>query len=494
MPRELELRNESGQMAVITALMLIPIMAITGLAVDLHLAVNSKEKVQFAMDAAVIAGARDLQVGKTDDEIRTTVRTYFGQMMNDETHGVSCDEVVVTIPADKDEVQASADCRQRTVLLAALQRDEIPIAVDASATYGINKLDIAFVFDVSGSMSDPVTGTSEEKLEVLKTAALNALDELLPPPGSALEGEVRIAIAPYDHTINVGPYFTAMTDEQPDRTWPSQTRVQTGTVCVRYRNNGSCREWDPVYQMEPNGDHTWVDVDNDIDNTCIYERDGAQAFTDAAPSAGARFGSADPHWFFSANDEQKVRGDEGTTSSNTGSFRLRNNTALNITYDDCSPSEIVPLTYDKPTLTTAINGLTANFATNGSLGFAMGWYLISPGWSYVWPVGSEPHGYTDPNVRKVIIMMTDGSFNTWRTDAGTYGNGWDRMTTLCNAAKAEGVFVYSIVFDLNNTTAETVLRNCATEPSYFHTPNSAADLVDTYADIAASISDLRLNQ
>lgn len=477
-------RDESGQMAVISALMLIPILAVTGLAVDLHISVNSKEKVQYAMDSAVIAGARELQAGQSEDHIRSTVRTYFAQMMNDETHGVGCDDVVVTLPAGQDEVRASADCRQKTVLLAALARDEVPFHVDASATYGVNKLDIAFVFDVSGSMTRNVTGTSTPKINVLKTAALNAIEELLPASGSRLEGEVRIAISPYDHTINAGPYFTALTNKQPSRTWPSQIRERE---CRTYGSDGGCVDY---YSDR----YVWVDVDNPITNTCLYERAGTEAHTSSPPGPNAYFGSAEPVWFFNAPDWRKHNALDGWRHSSTGPFGMPPDTALNITYDDCSSSRIIPLTSERSTLDAAVNNLRTNFATNGSLGFAMGWHLISPEWRDIWPASAEPHAHTDPNARKVIIMMTDGAFNTWRTDQHVYGDGWARMTTLCNAAKAQNIYIYTIVFDLRSTTAETILRNCATDPSYFHTANSAAELVDTYAQIAASISDLRLKE
>lgn len=483
-----------GQFALITASILTPVMVFGGLAVDYHLAINSKDKVQYAMDSAVIAGARALQSSKTTTEIESDVRLYFASMIEDEAHGLSCDPVRVSFPTGTNDVRADADCWQQTALLGLIGSDEIELSVSSSATYGENKIDVAFVFDVSGSMDDDITDTETPKLSALKSAALNAITTILPDPTDPTAGDVRIAIAPYDHQINVGSYFNAMTDKTAARTWPAQTRVQTGQTCVKYRKNGTCRRWEPIYQTEGNGDYTWIDIDYDITNTCISERAGDQAHTDALPGPGNWFETGEPVWYFSASNDNKAEADDGNHEYTTGAFDEPSDTAVNGTYDSCSSSQIVPLTSNATTLNTAVNNLTTNYATNGSLGFAMGWYMISPNWVNIWPDGSDPEPYNDPEVKKVIIMMTDGAFNTWRTDETTYGDGWARMTTLCNAAKAEGIIIYTIVFDLQNTTAETTLRDCATKPTHFYTPSTDSDLDSAYDEIASSISDLRIKE
>src|SRR5262249_49808535 len=124
----------------------------------------------------------------------------------------------------------------------------------------------------------------------------------------------------------------------------------------------------------------------DISLTCVSERTGPQAFTDAAPSAIALVGANYP------------------APSNP-----------------CPPNTILPLTNNKTLLKGQIDLLQAAGSTAGHLGVAWGWYLLSPNWGYLWPAESQPAPYSGladldarglPLLRKIVILMTDGEFNT----------------------------------------------------------------------------------
>src|SRR3546814_14572183 len=55
-------------------------------------------------------------------------------------------------------------------------------------------------------------------------------------------------------------------------------------------------------------------------------------------------------------------------------------------------------------------------STAGHIGVAWGWYLVSPNFGYLWPFESQPMEYNQihlgQKVMKVVIIMTDGDFNT----------------------------------------------------------------------------------
>ncbi len=38
--------------------------------------------------------------------------------------------------------------------------------------------------------------------------------------------------------------------------------------------------------------------------------------------------------------------------------------------------------------------------------------MISPNFSYLWPTASQPAAYGTPKLFKIVILMTDGEFNT----------------------------------------------------------------------------------
>lgn len=214
--------------------------------------------------------------------------------------------------------------------------------------------------------------------------------------------------------------------------------------------------------------------------TCVSERTGGNAFTDAAPSASP-FGM----------------------NYSTGSD------------NPCaSPNPIIPLTTDTNALNTRINSLTAAGSTAGHIGFGWGWYLLSPNFSSLWPSANQPAAYGAPSTMKIAVMMTDGAFNTSYCNgvisqtsgsgSGSTGNhincnsaNGDSPTqalALCSAMKAQGITVYTVGFDLQgDQNAISLLTNCATNAQHFYNAATGADLQAAFQDIANQITQLRIS-
>ena len=38
--------------------------------------------------------------------------------------------------------------------------------------------------------------------------------------------------------------------------------------------------------------------------------------------------------------------------------------------------------------------------------------MLAPNFASLWPAASQPAAYNTPNLIKVVVLMTDGSFNT----------------------------------------------------------------------------------
>ena len=79
-----------GNVAIIFALSVFPIMVLLGLALDWQQLSSSKERVQHLLDSAVIAGAREMQDGKTAAEIDIYIKNYFTASMNSSGGGATC--------------------------------------------------------------------------------------------------------------------------------------------------------------------------------------------------------------------------------------------------------------------------------------------------------------------------------------------------------------------------------------------------------------------
>lgn len=214
--------------------------------------------------------------------------------------------------------------------------------------------------------------------------------------------------------------------------------------------------------------------------TCVSERTGANAFTDAAPSASP-FGMN-----YSVGSDNPC----------------------------ASPNPLMPLTTDTNALNTRISGLTAAGSTAGHIGFAWGWYLLSPNFSYLWPAANQPAAYGAPSTMKIAVLMTDGVFNTSYCNGvisqtsgsgsgstsnhincnSANGNAATQALAVCTAMKAQGVIVYTVGFDLQgDQNAISLLTNCATNPQHFYDAATGADLQAAFQDIANQITQLRIS-
>ena len=165
----------------------------------------------------------------------------------------------------------------------------------------------------------------------------------------------------------------------------------------------------------------------------------------------------------------------------------------------CPAAEILPLTQEKSEVEAALDAMDAKGCTRYDTGTAWGWRTLSPTWQGYWSntsgdvMTTVPLAYEAQNMDKSIVIMTDGQ--------STSGSGCGDLTTdqaseqhfaqTCSMMKAAGITVYTIVFDLNDTTTENLFRNCASgEERYFK--SDSADLEDAFAEIANDLTTLRL--
>ena len=214
-------------------------------------------------------------------------------------------------------------------------------------------------------------------------------------------------------------------------------------------------------------------------STCVSERTGGQSTTDAAPN------SAPVGLNYAASGNPCDTG--------TG---------------------VIPLTTNTATLHSRISSLTAAGSTAGQVGAAWGWYLVSPNWGYLWPsAASRPANYGAPETQKIVVLMTDGAFNSpycngvisrdALTGSGstsdhincnaTNGASATQTIAICRAMKQQNIIVYTVGFHIDNdATALSVFHQCATDDSHFFLADDRTTLQNAFQQIGQSISQLRL--
>lgn len=211
-------------------------------------------------------------------------------------------------------------------------------------------------------------------------------------------------------------------------------------------------------------------------STCVSERTGTNAYTDVAPS-----------------------------TSPLGRLYLAN-------LNTCPGTAIVPMSTNRTSLKATIDGLVATGSTAGQIGAAWGWYMLSPNFAYLWPSASQPAAYTQADVLKVLVYMTDGDFNTaycnnvLSNDSqgsnsdqincnATNGDPTAQAQSICTAAKAKGIIIYTVGFQVSaGSPAETFIKGCATDADHVYLPTSGTLLKDAFAAIGRDITKLRLSK
>lgn len=411
-------RLKQGQVAVLLALSILPIAAVAGFAVDFQLLTSRKSKAQYTLDSSVIAGTRAYREGASASTVEDIVQTYFSSALTSSEGNLDCSEPVVSI--DDTDVHATTSCSMETTLSAIAGITELEFAISTSTTYGVGKLDVAFVFDVSGSMD----GSRMHDLKIAAHDAVNTLMPENPPPGQ--EDDIRLSMVAYNGAFNAGSYFEAVTGRAPGEN-------------VRYRYDWYDDEW--------KAEHYYT--------TCVFERSGDEADSDALPGHG--------QYMMAAGYSDR---------------RTCNNAN--------APLE---LTSNEQPLHDYIDALDPDGGTAGHLGVAWAWYMISPNWASILPSDAQPQPYGEPDSAKAIVLMTDGDFNA--VGSSYNGSSSSQARDLCEEIKKKDIIIYSVAFQAPSA-GESVLKDCASGDQNFFKPQDGEELNDAYRAIAASISDLRI--
>ena len=163
-------------------------------------------------------------------------------------------------------------------------------------------------------------------------------------------------------------------------------------------------------------------------------------------------------------------------------------------------------------LKNQISALDDGGSTAGQIGLAWGWYMVSPNFAYLWPSSSQkPAAYGTAETMKIVVMMTDGAFNTpyckgvIASNAGsgsgsasdhincnaTNGDATAQAKELCTKIKAKNVIIFTVGFDVDST-AKSMLTTCATKTSQAYFPATGGELKTAFKSIAQEISALRI--
>ncbi len=457
--------DRSGSVAVMFALMFVALALFVGAAVDLGRWTQARSQTISAMDAAVLAGGRVLQLDENDVEgARLAAQQFYTENTKDRIPVIE-DTIAFDVADDNTSFSASGNAYLQTTFLNFAHIKRLPLFSASEAKFSKAQIkaggksnsdvEISMMLDVTGSMKDTY---ATKKISALKTAATDLVNITISDSSSA--NFVRIALVPFAEGVRLPSSSNAAARGTP------ADKVTLTT-----------QEWKRVGFV-----YKWVDVNTDYYPTeCVVERAGSDKYTDAAPGNGNYV------------------------------MTLFNNSGVKIIdskkYGTCGLSaadELVPLSSDKDLLNARIAGLQLSGSTAGQIGTAWAWYTLSSNWNALWgsdAAAAAPGGGT----RKIAILMTDGEYNLQynkdgvRTGTGgageaVNGDSTSQARSLCTAMKAAGVTIYTVGFALDTDVAIETMNQCATDSSKAYTPEDASELQQAFRDIALKINELYLTQ
>jgi Flp pilus assembly pilin Flp len=513
------MRDESGAAAVFFAIGLILLAPVSLGLVDVYLTSTTRAQLQDALDTAALYTARS---GATTTEeidrigeaaLRANLHLPSGVTLVKAEFVLTGAKITglaeITPPGIAPAIWDQANVTASTEILRSSQNLEVALVLDTTGSMSNEMANLrAAAKDLVGIVVQDVQTPYYSKLAIIPySVGVNLASDVNVARGT-LRGSTVITgatkanptvVTSVDHGLSTGDevkissvngmgsggsninneYFVTRIDK--DRFSLTGSNTTNYTV---YSSGGSvqCLSEDCKKFKFKNADGNTKYY---YPSSCVTERIGGEAYTDASPET--------------AHVGRHFAADDGSHVSSV-----------------CNVAPLVPLSSDKPKLTAAIDDLDDSGSTAGQIGLAWGWYAVSPNFKSLWKGTSEPAPYDKPELLKVVILMTDGAFNTGyckgvvAQDAGsgsgqnsthincnaTNGNPFTQAGELCKNMKAKGVIVYTVGFNVgNDASVKALMNSCATSPAHVYLPKAGGTaLKDAFKAIAQDINSLRISK
>ena len=194
-----------GNIAVIFAIALVPILTFMGAAIDYSRANSARSSMQSALDSTALMLSKDLADGRiTTADIDAKAKTYFAALYTNKDSTVATPDIHGTYTA-KDPttglsnivVTGSGYVDADFMRVAGFPK--LGFNTGSTSTWGNTKMRVALALDNTGSMA------SAGKITALRTAVAGAgglIDQL--SKLAATPGDVYISVIPFAKVVNVG--------------------------------------------------------------------------------------------------------------------------------------------------------------------------------------------------------------------------------------------------------------------------------------------------
>ena len=193
--------DDCGGVTVIWAICMTAMFMTMTLLFDGVSVIAAKRSIQSALDISALTGAKLLVDDSLSDEmIKARVEASFVENLATSQANLTCQTTVSDFDRDAGDVSVAVTCFYPPMLGGTIAPETIEVTVNTKTFISQQKLDIAMVLDLSGSMN------SSGKLDALKSASKLAAKSLV---NAGKEGDIRVSYVAYSEAVNIlkyGPY------------------------------------------------------------------------------------------------------------------------------------------------------------------------------------------------------------------------------------------------------------------------------------------------
>ncbi|QDM22473.1 TadE/TadG family protein [Tardiphaga sp. vice154] len=541
---------EGGNVAVMFAIVLAPLLGFVGAAVDYTRASSARSSMQVALDSAALMVSKDLAVtpSMTAADITAKASVYFNALYtNPNAPAITVSAVYTPNTGKGATVQVSGAGSVPTEFMNVVGFPRLAINSSSTTTWGNARMRVAMALDNTGSMNQ------DGKLPALKTAAKSLVDQL--SALSKTNGDVYISVVPFAKDVNMGAsnYNASWIDwtdweaEAPDLNTSAKkpsnwSQIGPGSSCPWSMNYdgftcmasgtstsvvssipssglicpGADRSsYQYAYHYLINGCYTSVASSTTVTVSSGYYA-SCNGFSSACTCSGNNNSKVckQPTYthVWTPNNRNTW---SGCIADRTQDYDTKNSAPVTGTTASLFPAEqyyenqesycapgnspllqtVTPLSYDWSTLKSGIDAMQGTGGTNQPIGMALAWQSLGQTAPFNAPAEEVNYTYV-----KAIILLSDGlnTENRWPE----YGNGSsqtgtmidDRQKTLCDNIKAAGVTIYTIQVNTGSPADPTssVLQYCASNSGNFYLVTAASQTVTAFNSIYNSLSQLRV--
>ncbi len=494
-------RDEDGSMIVFGLLMLVLMLMVAGMSVDIMRHEGERARLQSAIDRSALAAASITQTRGAE----TVARDHF------EASGYPRDAARITSTSGLNgrQVTLAATATQDTLFMRLLGVPRLGIPASAVARETVTNVEISLVIDISGSMR------YHSRLTNMKAAATSFVNQVLT---QARAGTTSINLVPYAGSTNPGPamfdYLAGVRNSARGNGNSGQGNSGQGNGNSGQGNSGQGNSGQGngnsgqgnSGQGNGNSGQGGGAVIKNVSSCLEIPIDASTFRSTALPARGAAQVPHFMHW----------------------------RTATGMDWGWCPEDDtsIIYASNDATALTAAINGFQMHDGTGTHIAMKWAVALLDPATQPAFAhlaaperglvptqFQNRPAGWADTNTRKYIVLMTDGEIteqfrpaqplnadnNTIelerqnanrRTERGTKKGNVDNFNRICDAAKAEGITVFTIAFHIDpglGGRPQQQMRECASSEHQFY-ETAGTGLSTAFNQIAGQINALRLVQ